>query len=140
MEANFEEVWSRVTSGGDDGLTELRRRIRREAEIRMHCDSQLRRSIGPTARETLYMVEKRAAVRLRQLQALHFLISGSVWKPPVSPAQITELPQVLREIYRLLSDGSSVTGNAGAGIGPRHIGADIHIAPGHIVFGDIAVG
>ena len=83
VEASFEEVWSRVASGRGDGLTELRRRIRRETEIRGLCGSQLRQNVGPAAREALYTLEKHASGRLRQLQALHYLIEGGVWKPPV---------------------------------------------------------
>ena len=118
MEASFDRVWSRVITGGDDGLTELRRGIRRETEIRGLCGSQLKRNVGPAARETLNTLGKHASDRLRQLQALHCLIEGGVWKPPVSNAEPVELPQALRELYRLLSDGASAAGDADARIGP----------------------
>ena len=107
MGASFEEVWSRVTSGADDGQAELRRRIRREAEIRRLCEAQLRQRIGPAARETLSLLGRHAAGRLRQFRTLHFLTSGDAWQPPETLPGPMPLPQALREIYRRRSDGAA---------------------------------
>ena len=118
MGTSFEEIWSRVTSGADDGLTDVRRRIRREAEIRRLCQAQLRTRLGPAPRETLILLERHAAGRLRQLQTLHFLIGGGTFKPQETPLEPGPLPRTLREIYRRLSESAVVNPEDTARLGP----------------------
>lgn len=118
MGASFEAVWSRVTSGGDDGLAELHRRLRREAEIRRLCEAQQRQRIAPAVRETLALLGRHAAGRYRQLLALHFLCIGGVWKPPEAPEGSLRLPQALCEIYRMLSEDTGAAAEAESKLGP----------------------
>ena len=117
METSFEEVWSRVTSGSGNDLSEIRRRIRRDSEIRRLCEMQLRRNIGSAARQTLYQLGSHAAGRCRRLQALLFLTGGSTWNPKEAPSAPAQLSIVLREIYQRLSESAGVAPDA-AGLGP----------------------